>query len=290
LPFGPIDARIALQAPRLGALLLLAVVLVGCAGLLQGRLEQAQDIGRRGGLSQRIVEAGGFRLLGFERTAPEAAARGGMLVIYMEGDGRAWIHPWQPASDPTPTDPVALRLAAKDPARPLLYLARPCQYLPAPGCAVALWTDERLSPAVVAAFQQAIDDAKQRSGAVRIGLVGYSGGGALAALLAERRDDAVWLVTVAANLDLAAWVRLHGVDPLTGSLDPAASVARIAALPQVHFVGGDDRIVPESVVASFVARLPATAPARLITVPGFDHECCWAEHWPDLLARAGLPR
>ena len=282
----PRSAR--LWAGRFLALTLLPLCAAGCVGLFEGRLDQAQDIARDGGLSRQTVEAGGFRLLGFERPTSGPAGAADPLVVYIEGDGRAWILPWQPARDPTPTDPVALRLAARDPARPLLYLARPCQYVPSPGCDVALWTRDRLSPAVVAAYQQAIDAAKRRSGSTRVVLVGYSGGGALAALLAERRDDVARLVTVAADLDLGAWVRLHDVDPLSGSLDPADEAPRIATLPQVHFVGAADRVVPESIVAGFLARLPPGAPARLVTMPGFDHACCWARAWPELRVLAGL--
>lgn len=274
-------------APFFGRLAML-LALTGCIGGLQDRIEQAQQIARSGGLSRRIVEAGGFRLLGFERAADAQPDR--PLVVYLEGDGRAWVSPWRPASDPTPTDPTALRLAAADPGGPLLYLARPCQYLASAPCGVALWTDGRLSQRVVAAFQQALDDAKRRSGRKRIGLIGYSGGGALAALLAERRSDVAWLVTVAADLDLAAWTRLHKVDPLSGSLDPADAADRLTGVPQVHFVGAEDRVVPPGIVAGFLSRLPADAPARLVTMPGFDHECCWVDAWPGLLARANLPR
>jgi hypothetical protein len=43
----------------------------------------------------------------------------------------------------------------------------------------------------------------------------------VASLVAARRHDVVRLVTVAGNLDHLAWTTLHGVSPLTGSLNPA---------------------------------------------------------------------
>ncbi len=266
-----------MQAIVLAAALLLAC----CSGSRDRLLQQAEDVARVGGLVGHRLDAGRFEVLGFERPGPEH----GILVIYIEGDGRAWTNPWQPATDPTPTDPIGLRLAAADPARPLLYLARPCQFVVAAGCDARWWTGERLSAAVVEAFQQLIDDARWRTHSDRIGLVGYSGGGALAALIAERRHDVAWLITVAANLDLASWVRANDIDPLTGSLDPAAQAAALERVPQAHLVGADDRIVPPKVVESFLARLSSDAPARLIVVPGFDHGCCWAGAWPRLLAQ-----
>jgi pimeloyl-ACP methyl ester carboxylesterase len=261
------------------ALLLLA----GCALSREAALQQAAEIAQAGGLISRRLQAGPFELLAFERAGPGH----GLLTVYIEGDGHAWTTLWQPSTDPTPTDPIGLRLAAADPARPLLYLARPCQFLAAAGCMPRWWTNERLSPAVVDAFQQLIEAARLRTHSDRIGLVGYSGGGALAALLAERRRDVAWLVTVAANLDLDAWVRLHGVEPLIGSLDPVGEIAALAGLPQTHFVGAEDRVVPPPIVEGFLARLPRDAPARLVVMPEFNHSCCWAVSWPRLLREAG---
>jgi pimeloyl-ACP methyl ester carboxylesterase len=84
----------------------------------------------------------------------------------------------------------------------------------------------------------ALDQLKTRAGSVdRLILIGFSGGGALAALLAERRNDVAGLVTVAANLDLDQWVRAKNLTPLRESLDPAVDAVRLAKLPQVHFVG-----------------------------------------------------
>lgn len=44
------------------------------------------------------------------------------LTIHIEGDGLAWINSSTPSSDPTPTNPLALRLALLDTA-PSVYLA-----------------------------------------------------------------------------------------------------------------------------------------------------------------------
>jgi pimeloyl-ACP methyl ester carboxylesterase len=119
-------------------------------------------------------------------------------------------------------------------------------------------------------------------------LVGYSGGGALAALLAERRGDVAGLVTVAADLDLDRWVRSLGLTPLRDSLDPATDAARLATTPQVHFIGGKDEVVDSDVLAAFLARQPPSAPAKSITAPGENHYCCWDRAWPALARRPEL--
>ena len=70
------------------------------------------------------------------------------------------------------------------------------------------------------------------------------------------------------------------------SLNPADAAAGLGRLAQTHFVGADDDIVPAKVARAFLARLPDQAKARLVVVPDFDHDCCWAMHWPALLRHA----
>lgn len=271
---------------RLAAGIVLTLALACCSGAREFHRHEAEAIARAGGLSPRLVSADAITLLSFERPGPER----GTLTVYIEGDGRAWTNPWQPSTDPTPTDPIALRLAAADPARPLVYLARPCQFEASAACDPRLWTGARLSPQVVAIFQQAIDEAVRRSLSERIALIGYSGGGALAALIAERRHDVAWLVTIASDLDLADWVRLHGLQPLSDSLDPADDAPAIQRLPQIHLAGSEDSVVPPAIAQSFLHRLPANSPAQVMVVPGFDHQCCWADAWPRLLGELRFQR
>ena len=264
---------------RWAALLALVPVVAGCLGSPGRARQEAVEIGRAAGLAPVLLRAGQLPVLGMEGAGPP----GHRLSIYIEGDGRAWTNRWRASSDPTPTDPVGLRLAAADPARPLLYLARPCQYVFGPECRETLWTGDRLSGEVVHLFHQLIDDAKRRAGSDRVGLFGYSGGGALAALIAQDRRDVDWLVTVAANLDLAAWIAMHDVDPMPGSSDPSDAAAKLGGLAQTHFAGSRDSVVPPAIVQSFVSHLPPGTPARLVVVPGFDHACCWAADWSRLL-------
>ena len=237
-----------------------------------------------------FVDAKPFNLLTLERRqAPHA-----LLTVYIEGDGRAWLDRSTPSANPTPERPVGLRLALADPAANVLYLGRPCQYLAArdtSGCDVRYWTGSRYAPEVVAALSQAIDRRKT-AGDSGIELIGYSGGGVLAALIAARRTDVQRIITVAANLDLAAWTRTLGVDAMKNSLDPAREADRIANLAQYHLVGTSDETVPPSVVQSYVAASARTSAARIVeVVPGFDHDCCWHREWATRISavRTRLP-
>ena len=267
----------------LALLLLLAPVLSGCVeGRVESARQRAAEIAERGGLSQQLVNAPPFTLLTYGRDAPG----GDRLVVYIEGDGLAWINRGQVSDDPTPEDPVALRLAAADEAPAVLYLARPCQFVGTAGCPAKYWTGARFAPEVVEAANQVIDSAKRKTGKSKVELIGYSGGGVLAALLAARRNDAARVIAVAANLDLPFWTAWHGVAPLTDSLSPTDAVDALGHRHLVMLVGGRDEIVPPIIAEHFRARLPAAADAAILSYADFSHECCWAKAWPALLRDA----
>lgn len=263
---------------------LCSVLAAGCAGVVAEQRADAGALAGAAGWTRLTLPAGAFDLVAYAPAAAAAAASTGPLTIYIEGDGHAWRTPNIAADDPTPLDPVGLRLALRHPSAAVAYLARPCQYLatlPA-ACKVAVWTDGRYAEAVIAASERAIEALKRRAGASRLVLVGYSGGGAVAALVAARRDDVDQLVTVAANLDNADWTRRQRLQPLTASLNPADAWRRLQATPQRHFVGADDRVVDPGVARAYAARFPLPWRPQVVVVPGFDHRCCWVEAWPRL--------
>lgn len=250
-------------------------LLAGCAGIDRfGGSRQAVEAwgGERGFVAQR-VEVGGFRLLALTRGAGE------VLTVYIEGDGAAWPSPYHPPRDPTPLAPTALALADADRSA-VAYLGRPCQYLDEQelrGCSADYWTTRRFAPEVIAAYMTALDRLKAETGARRLRLAGYSGGGVVATLLAARRADAEHLVTVAAPLAVAEWVAWHKVTPLNGSLDPMAEGLPLP--PATHFSGAEDTIVPPVIAERFAA----AKGGRRRVVAGFDHQCCWARDWARLL-------
>lgn len=265
---------------RLPLALTLALILAGCAGGPAERRDHAALLAGQGGLHRVDFDAGPFVLAGQMR------GQGPVLTAYIEGDGLAWVTRYQVSDDPTPREPVALELAVRDPAPAVLYLGRPCQYVgphQQRNCDFRYWTTHRFAAEVIEATGTALDQAKQRSGAQRLVLVGYSGGGTIAALVAARRNDVAALITVAAPLDHAAWTDHHRVTPLTGSLNPVSEAARLLGVPQRHFVGAEDDIVPPQIQASFLAR--AGSRDRQSVIAGADHHCCWARQWLELRRR-----
>jgi pimeloyl-ACP methyl ester carboxylesterase len=124
----------------------------------------------------------------------------------------------------------------------------------------------------------AVRTAAARANSGKVVLVGYSGGGVLAVLLAERLDNVAAVITVGADLDIEAWTQHHGYLPLTGSLNPASSTAA-HPWPEIHLYGARDAVVPVATTAAYFARFPH---AQRKVMADYDHVCCWVEHWPAL--------
>ncbi|MEO5336394.1 MAG: alpha/beta hydrolase [Magnetospirillum sp. WYHS-4] len=242
------------------------------------------------GWKESPIDVGPFVLTSFQKASSSPARE---LRVYIEGDGNAFSPRGLPTGDPTPLRPIALDLALADSSPAVAYLGRPCQYTMerwGKGCDVRMWTSHRFSEEAIAGTDRAIGHLKKKSGADQVVLIGFSGGGALAALVAARRDDVAVLATVAGTLDHEIWTRHHGVQPMQGSKNPAGAATRIKGLPQVHFVGADDRIMPRLVADSYMRSLGADHAARLVVVPDQEHECCWAKVWPALLRQLPSPR
>lgn len=207
------------------------------------------------------------------------------LSIYLEGDGFAWVKASIPSENPTPINPLALKLALID-KNPAVYLARPCQYVTdthSKNCSQKYWTSHRFSYEVILSTNQAIDQLKQKFSAKHLILIGHSGGGAVAALVAAKRDDVIKLVTVAGNLDHTYWTSQRRLLPLSGSLNPADAWVDLQHIPQQHYVGEKDNIVDENVVQSYTSKFKLTNNIAVTVIPNFGHHCCWESIWPSLV-------
>ena len=264
------------------AVLIAAILLFssGCAGTsaFGGSRASTVDWALKRGFAVDETVGGSFQLLLLSRVGQAA---NNTLTIYFEGDGAPWASPWHPPRDPTPVKPVALALAAADPSPGVVYLGRPCQYLDAaalPVCDSAWWVERRFAPEVVDAYEEILSVLKSSHGASHLRLIGYSGGGVIAALLALRRTDIEQLITVAAPLALSEWVAWHDMAPLVGSLDP---VRQPGSLPPttIHWVGGQDKTVPLAIAEAFIKQKGG----RIRVETAYSHECCWDRNWPGLL-------
>ncbi len=249
-----------------------ALALTGCTSL-------GQHIDARAAASgfTRSVLTG----IGYEHVIYQNQGDGPSLHVYIENDGDPWTSRYTVASDPTPLRPLMLDLMALD-AEPAVYLGRPCYFgrARAPPCIPLDWTHERYSERVVASMAAALRLAMSARQLTRIAFFGHSGGGTLAVLLAQRFPETSAVVTLAGNLDIQAWVRMHGYTPLRGSLNPVDQSPLASGILQKHYIGTLDRNVSPDMLRRFAERQPR---AEVIELQGFNHECCWKWRWATVL-------
>lgn len=260
-----------------------AFLLTGCAtsSLYLDRDLAARGIACKNGFTKNLIRGHDFVLLSYVRIGET----GKPLVIYIEGDGLAWESRSRVSSDPTPADPLVMRLAALDPSPNVAYLARPGQYtsMGASPCDAKYWTVKRFSPEVIEDMDLAVSRLRDMAGAQSVSLVGYSGGGAVAVLLAARRGDVVSLRTIAGNLDHVAVSKWNNVSPLEGSLNPIDYADKLKGLPQRHFIASDDKVVPSYVAESFAEKSGDEKHESITVVRGITHYSGWENKWRDLL-------
>ncbi len=259
------------------------ILLSACTNTLwKSDIQLANIISEPAKLKSNTYKAGQFIVHSRERYDKP----GEELSIYLEGDGLAWVSRTEPSRDPTPDNPIGLRLAALDMAPNVIWFARPCQYtnvVENPICKQYYWTIGRLSPEIVSSVDHAITAAKTSAKATKIHLIGYSGGGGLAILIAARRNDVATIRTVAGNIDHEAFTSFHRVTPMSQSLDPGSAAKNINTIQQWHFFGNEDKVVPKLIGEAYARKAGFSRCTQIRVLSGVSHNSGWETYWPRLL-------
>ena len=149
-------------------------------------------------------------LLAYSRNLTPGAP---VVHIYFEGDGQPFLGPGIAAANPNSSQLLALQLMQLDPA-PSIYLNRPCYGVNTPqlSCTPANWTTQRYSAATIQQLQRALHTIiqQQQLTSAKLVLIGHSGGGAIAMLMAQKAQNLAAIITLAGNLNTDAWAQLHG--------------------------------------------------------------------------------
>jgi hypothetical protein len=207
----------------------------------------------------------------------------GALHVYLAGDGTPWVNGITPANSPTPRNPIILSLMQQD-ASAAVLIGRPCYHglQNNVACEQSLWTNRRYSSTVVDSMALAINQLVKQLNASAITLIGYSGGGTLAVLLAEKLPQTTTIVTLAANLNTDKWTEFHQLLPLLGSINPVNQPNLPASIVQRHYVGNLDKVIPVNQLKTYVDSHPSS---EMIILYGVDHSCCWRQQWPNILQK-----
>ena len=195
----------------------------------------------------------------------------GTYKIYIEGDGYAFNAHGRATQDPTPKGTLVRELAFGDNNPNVVYLARPCQYIKSPICSKRHWTTARFAPEVINAEYAAV---KQIAGDNPVILIGFSGGAQVAGLIASAKPglNVKKIITIAGNLDHLAWTQYHNLPPLNESMNLESYRKQFAKIPQIHYVGSNDKVMPPVLVREFVGKS-----GNIIEVGGAMHNSGWEE-------------
>lgn len=194
----------------------------------------------------------------------------GRVWVFIEGDGRAWLNRNTPGTDPTPKDRQLLSRAIAFPER-AIYLARPCQYVRGDACRIKVWTEDRFSEETMSIYHEALDQIMSNTGAERLALVGYSGGGAIAVEMAASRQDVESVQTISGNIDPEAWVKHHKISGLNVHSRTQSASNELQRVPQRHFAGTEDKVIPEKLIQSVLNEWEARC-ATVVAVDTDHHE------------------
>ena len=203
------------------------------------------------------ITAGEFEIATWRQMTDAAAP----IHIYIEGDGHAFNGRGMPTSDPTPRGTFMRDMAAADSGANVVYMARPCQYIMSPSCDQSDWTDGRFSAKIIDSVADAII---QIAGRRPVVLIGYSGGAMVSGLVIKTHPEinvAQW-ITIAGVLNHTDWTGHFGDSPLTKSMD----MTELPDVPQTHYVGSDDDVVPPQLTQRMV---PET---DIVIIPGATHD------------------
>ena len=206
-----------------------------------------------------------FTLASWQKVTNPAAP----YKIYIEGDGHAFNAHGRATQDPTPRGTLVRELAFGDDSPNVVYLARPCQYIKSPVCSKRHWTTARFAPEIINAEYAAV---KQIAGDNPVVLIGFSGGAQIAGLIASAKPglNIKKIITIAGNLDHLAWTQYHNLPPLTESLNLESYRKQFAKIPQIHYVGEKDNVIPPILAYEFIRN-----PTLIIEVKDAEHNSGW---------------
>lgn len=255
---------------------IIVITLLSCSSFPP---EQIDKEAFRLGFTRQLVLGRGFEHVAYFNGVDTLSKT---LNVYLEGDGSPWINYKQAAKDPTPRNPLMLHLMALD-SGPAVYLGRPCYFgmMDTPQCKPELWTFARYSEEVIDSMTAALNLILKGSGYVHVVLIGHSGGGTIAMLMAERLPQVEGVITLAGNLDIETWASFHNYVPLHSSLNPSTRPPLKPDIYQLHLVGEHDQVVPPAMILAAATKYQHKFEVRVLA--GFSHVCCWKDIWSDIL-------
>jgi pimeloyl-ACP methyl ester carboxylesterase len=252
--------------------ILITIILQACSPY-----KQVDNFAAENNFNKQFISTKPFSIASFHRISKNTTNN---ITVYLDGDGRSWIAGGSRITrDPTSSSTMLFSLAKNDQQDNVIYMARPCQHskqdIIDKVCTNKYWAGSRYSDEIVSAVNQALDQIKQQYHNQSFELVGFSGGGAIVTLVAARRNDIKKIRTIAGNLDLQEMDRFHKTIPLYESLDPIQVAKQVAHIPQVHYVGSKDIVVPPIIARNFKDASGNPDNIVIVEIKDASHESGW---------------
>lgn len=241
---------------------------------VQERIATSNELIKNSTIKKEILHTNSFSLYSLQE-----ASSCNTLRVYIEGDGLSWLSRTKVSKNPTPINPLAMKLFLKDTSSCKIYFARPCQYTSDKKCEKKYWTSHRYSQEILTSYLNAFDLLKSTYENKNFELIGYSGGATIAALISAKRDDIRLLVTIAGNLDHKYWTNQKRITPLYGSLNPPQFAKNLEKVKQIHLIGEKDRIINESIFNSYISYFNDKSNINSILYKEFTHQKGWEKSW-----------
>lgn len=265
--------------------LFVSFLFIGCSSIpsVEQRVNTSNELIKNKKIKKKVVDTSGFLLYSLQKVSKCEKIR-----VYIEGDGLSWLSRTKISSNPTPINPLAQKLFIKDESACKIYFARPCQYISNEKCKKKYWTSHRYSKEVIASYNQAFEKVKKEFLNKSFEVVGFSGGGTIAVILAGTRSDISYLLTVAGNLDHKYWTQKHKITELRGSVNPVDYVKSLEKIEQLHLIGAEDKIIDDSIFNSYFSYFNDKTKVQKRVFKGFSHQKGWVENWENILKVEGL--
>mgnify|MGYP000079568468 CR=1 FL=1 len=198
------------------------------------------------------------------------------IIVFIEGDGLPWQDHNKISFEPTPDKPLLLEWFLESDL-PALYLGRPCYFkLNDQQCSPYWYTHGRYSEPVVDSMVQVLKENAKENNFI---LVGHSGGGSLAVLMAEKLDGVETVLTIAGNLQVNNWSEYHHYSTLHGSMDPTLRPILPSDIKQIHLYSPFDQIISAEWIKAYSKK---QLNVELIELPVYGHNYAWKEFYPNI--------
>ena len=126
------------------------LLFVGCTKNIPTPQEREQNLFsliEKENLTQYDIQTSTFNIFSLQTNLNNCKNKD--IKIYIEGDGLSWLSRRTISDNPTPINPISLKLMNQDKSQCKVYLARPCQYTNSMMCDKKYWTSHRFSKDII---------------------------------------------------------------------------------------------------------------------------------------------